>query len=69
MGVFDALGDLLVVEIETGEVARVGIVAKTDVDGIGAIVDGRLEHRQIAGGTDELHGVWTPEDQAVLTSR
>ncbi|MNT81667.1 hypothetical protein D3C72_2212850 [compost metagenome] len=54
MGVAHALGDGLLVEIEAGEIARIGGVAKTQVDGIGAIVDGRFQGRQAAGGADQF---------------
>jgi hypothetical protein len=39
----------LVIEIEAGEIARVGVVAVTEIDRVGAVVDRRLERRQAAG--------------------
>jgi hypothetical protein len=44
----------LAVEIEAGEVARVGVVAVAEVDRVGAVVDCRLECRQAAGGTNQF---------------
>jgi hypothetical protein len=54
VGVADAFGEALVVEVEPGEVARVGIVAKAEINVVGAVIDGRLERRQAAGRTNEL---------------
>ena len=54
-GIAQTLRGLGLVEIQAGEVARVGVVAKAHVDRVGAVVDGGLERRQVAGGTDQLH--------------
>jgi hypothetical protein len=54
VGVADAFGDRLLVEVEPGEVARVGVVAKAEIDVVGAVVDRRLERRQAARRTHEL---------------
>jgi hypothetical protein len=47
----------LVVEIEAGEIARVGVVAVAEIDRVGAVVDCRLERRQAAGGTNQLGNI------------
>jgi hypothetical protein len=54
VGVGDALLDAGVVEVEAGEVARVGGVAKAGIDAVGAVIDGDLQRREPAGGTDEF---------------
>jgi hypothetical protein len=54
VGVADAFGDRLVVEVEAGEVARVGVVAKAEIDVVGAVIDRRLERREAACGTHQL---------------
>ena len=43
------------VEIEPGEVARVGVVAKADVNAVRAVIDGGLECGQTARRTHEIH--------------
>lgn len=48
---------LAFVKVEAGEMAGVGVVAETDVDGIGALSQGRLQGGQAARRTDQLHGV------------
>jgi hypothetical protein len=50
----DALAQLRIVEIQAGEVARVGVVLEAGVDAVGAVVDGGLEGGQGAGRTEEL---------------
>ncbi|MNH20487.1 hypothetical protein D3C81_1513230 [compost metagenome] len=47
---------LLVVHVQAGEVAGIGVVAKTDVDSIGALAHRRFERRQVPCRTDQLHG-------------
>jgi len=42
------------VEVQAGEVAGVGVVAKADVHGIGSMIDGGFQRRKIAGGTDQF---------------
>jgi hypothetical protein len=54
MGVLDALGRRLGVEVQTGKVAGVGVVAEPDVDRIGALVHSGLQRGQITGGTDQF---------------
>jgi hypothetical protein len=54
VGVADAFGDRLVVEVEAGEVARVGVVAKAEIDVVGAVIDRRLERRKAARRTYQL---------------
>ena len=57
MRVADALTGFGKIEIEAGEVARVGAVAKADVDRVGAVIDGGLQRRQAAGRADEFHKI------------
>ena len=40
------------VEVEAGEIARIGGVAKAEVDAVGAVVDRGLQRRQVAGRAD-----------------
>jgi hypothetical protein len=43
VGIGQGLLYLFVIEIEAGEMTRIGFVPKTDVDRIRAVIDGRLE--------------------------
>jgi len=61
--VADAGADLVHAEIEAGEVARVGGVAKAEVHGIRAVIHGRLERRQTAGRTDQFHVMFISQPQ------
>ena len=54
VGVFDALGEFAVVEVEAGIVARVGAVAEAAIDAVGAGVDRRAQRRRGAGGADQF---------------
>lgn len=54
MSVLDALSRRPGVEIQTGKVTGVGIIAETGVDGVGALVHSGLERRQIADGADQF---------------
>jgi hypothetical protein len=54
VGVADALGDGLVVEVEPSEIARVGVVAEPEIDVVGAVIDRRLERCEAARRTYEL---------------
>jgi hypothetical protein len=54
VSVRDAFLGTLAVEVEPGEVAGVGVVAKADVDRAGTVVDGGFQGRQAAGGADEV---------------
>ena len=42
-GIAQTLLDLLVAEVQSGEVTGIGVVAKADIDGVGAVVHGSLE--------------------------
>src|SRR5690606_2643871 len=55
MRVGDATPQFLLVEVQAGERARVGLVAEARVDRIGARVDRGLQGRQVACGTYQLH--------------
>jgi hypothetical protein len=54
LGVADTFDHRLVVEIQAGEIACIGVVAVAKIDRIGAMVDRRLERRQTASGTDQV---------------
>ena len=56
----DAGAERGVGEVEAGEIARIGRVAKTQVDAVGAIVDRALECGQAAGRANEFewYGQW-----------
>lgn len=54
MGVGHAFAQLRVIEVEAGEVARVGGVAQAEVDRVGAGVDRELQGTQGTGGADEF---------------
>jgi hypothetical protein len=54
VGVADAFGHGLRVEVEAGEIARVGVVLEAEIDGVGTVIDGCLERRQAAGRADEI---------------
>src|SRR5690606_2622181 len=66
MGVFDAFRRPLGGEVQTGEMARVGLVPQPDVDGVRSIVDRRLQRRQRAGRTNQLH--YSPSSPGTRTS-
>ncbi len=55
VGIVDARGERRIVEIETREIARVGVVAQPRIDPVRAVVDGRFQRRQAARGADEFH--------------
>ena len=44
------------VKIEAGKVARVGGIAKAEVNAVGAVVNRRLERGQAAGRANQFHG-------------
>ncbi len=54
MRVGDSFRQRCVVEIQAGEIARVGVVAQPRVDPVGALVDCGLERRQAAGWAHQL---------------
>lgn len=58
--VADAFAQGLVVEVEPGEIARVGVVPVAEVDRISAVVDCRLQGGQAAGWADELGNIVVP---------
>ena len=43
------------IKIEPGEIARVGVVAKADVNAVGAVVDGGFKRGQAARRTHQIH--------------
>ena len=63
MGIADALAHLRVVEVQAGEVARVGGVLQAQVDGVGAGVHGHLQRAQRAGRADELRQAASGEER------
>ena len=54
VGVLDALDHRLLIEVEPGEIARVGVVLVAEIHRVSAIIDGSLEGGQAACGTDEF---------------
>ena len=54
VGVADAFDHRFLVEVEAGEIARVGVVTVAEIDRIGAIIDRGLERRQAAGRADQF---------------
>ena len=65
MRVANALADLRVVEVQAGEVARVGGVLQAEVDRVGPGVHRHLQRAQRAGRADELRR--TPRHGTVLS--
>ncbi len=51
-----ALVELFVIHVQAREMAGVGVVSKTDINGIGALLDGGLERGQASCRADQLHG-------------
>ncbi len=51
----DAFAQFRFAEVQSGEGAGIGLVAKADVHRIGTVFDGRFQCRQIPGGTNQLH--------------
>ena len=54
MGIVDPFDHGLAVEIQAGEITRVGVVFVAEIDRVRTVVDGRLQCRKAAGGTDEF---------------
>ncbi len=54
--VCDSRVELLVVHVQPGEVPGIGVIAKADIDGIGALAHRRFEGRQIPCRANQLHG-------------
>ncbi len=54
VGVTDAFGHGFLVEIQAGEIARIGVVPEAEIDGIGTVIDGSLEGWQAASRTNEF---------------
>ncbi len=52
----DASAQVFLAEVQARERARIGLVAKAQIDGIGACVDRGGETGQVAGRADEQHG-------------
>ncbi|MOA10124.1 hypothetical protein D3C78_1300000 [compost metagenome] len=48
--------ELLVVHVQSGEMPGIGVIAKTDINGVGALAHRRFERRQVACRADQLHG-------------
>ncbi|MNL39351.1 hypothetical protein D3C87_1616270 [compost metagenome] len=48
--------ELLVVHVQPGEMPGIGVIAKADIDGIGALAHRRFQRRQVACRADQLHG-------------
>ena len=48
--------ELLVIHIQPGEMPGIGVITKTDVDGIGALAHSRFKRRQVPCRADQLHG-------------
>ncbi|MNF73456.1 hypothetical protein D3C84_554570 [compost metagenome] len=54
--VCDSRVELLVVHVQPGKMPGIGIIAKADIDGIGALAHRRFEGRQIPCRANQLHG-------------
>ena len=54
VGIAQALARARGIEVEAGEIARVGLVLETHVDPVGAIVHRCLERGQVAGRADQF---------------
>ena len=54
VGVLDALDHRLLIEVEPGEIARVGVVLVAEIHRVSAIIDGSFEGGKTAGGADEF---------------
>ena len=53
-GVGDAGGGGFHIEIQAGEIARVGCVFQAEVNGVGTVIDGGFHCGEIAGGAHQL---------------
>ena len=56
MGVFNAFGSTLVVEVQAGKLTSVGAVFKTEIHGVGAVINGGFQGREAAGRAHKFHG-------------
>ena len=54
VGVIDAFGKGSWIEVETGEVAGVGVVLEAHVDAIRSMIDGGFQRRQVPGRADQV---------------
>ena len=52
----DGAVELFVVHVQPGKMPGVGVIAKTDIDGIRAFAHRRFKRRQIPCRADQLHG-------------
>ena len=57
VGIADALAQIVFAEIETRERARIGLVAKADINRAGTVINSGLERGQIARRADQIHGI------------
>ena len=60
MGVAQALARARGIEVEPGEIARVGLVFEAHVDPVGAVVHGGLERGQVARRADQFRNGHDP---------
>jgi hypothetical protein len=54
-GIRHALLNFIPVKIQTGKIARIGSITKTEIYRIGAVIYGRLECRQTARRANQIH--------------
>jgi hypothetical protein len=56
MGVTDAAVDGSLVKVQAGKIARIGSVAKAQVNTVGSVVDSGFQGRQAASRANQFHG-------------
>jgi hypothetical protein len=54
LGITDAFDQRLLIEIQAGKIARVGVVFQAQINAVGAVVHGSLQRRQTAGRTNQF---------------
>ena len=69
MGIAHAFAHGFGVEVQAGEVARIGGVLEAQVDTVCAIVDRRLERRQAACRADQFDGEWSCHEAYIRSSK
>jgi hypothetical protein len=56
MGVFNAFSGAFIIEVQAGKLTCVGAVFKTEIYGVGAVINGGFQGREAAGRTHKFHG-------------
>src|SRR6056297_796331 len=56
VGVFNAFSCAFIIEVQSGKLTGVGAVFKTEIHGVGAVINGGFQGREAAGRAHKFHG-------------